>query len=142
MLPLGNETARQVATLYSKKGRKLEKLTSVIVDDQGRASFSLAGTKAGKYVVALDVRDVTADEVVIPQALAKEFDITYGATLTDSQGNQYVLTGRVNKLGISLGDLTWIIVGVLVGSTVLIGVVMVSWNNAQKKRYAARYRKK
>jgi len=133
LLPLGNETARQVATLYSKKGKKLEKLTSVVVDDQGRAAFSLAGTKAGEYVVALDVKTVSSEEVVIPQALAKDYDITYGATLTDSQGNQYVLTGRVNKLGISLGTLTWIIVGVLLGSTVLIGVIMTVWNKQQQK---------
>ena len=134
MLPLGNETARQVATLYIKNGKKLEKLTSVIVDDQGRAAFSLAGTKEGEYVVALNVQSVSQEEVVIPQALAKEYDITYGATLTDAYGNQYVLTGRVNKLGISLGTLTGVVVGILVGTTILVGIVMVTINK-QKKRY-------
>lgn len=138
MLPLGNETARQVATLYQKKGKKLEKLTSVVVDDQGRAAFSLAGTKEGEYIVALDVQSVAREEAIIPQALAQQYDITYGATLTDSQGNHYVLTGRVNKLGISLGTLTGIVVGILVGTTILVGIVMVIFNK-QKKRYQKKY---
>lgn len=139
MLPLGNETARQVATLYQKKGNKLEKLTSVIVDDQGRAAFSLAGTKEGEYVVALDVQSVSREEAVIPQALAKEYNITYGATLTDAYGNQYVLTGRVNKLGISLGTLTAIVLGILVGTAILVGVVMTIMNK-QKNRYRKNHR--
>lgn len=134
LVPLGNETARQVATLYKKKGNKLEKLTSVIVDDQGRAAFSLAGTKEGDYVIALDVQDVPREEVVIPQALAQEYDITYGATLTDAYGNQYVLTGRVNKLGISLGTLTGIVIGILVGSAILVGVVMTLMNKKKQSR--------
>ena len=138
MLPLGNETARQVATLYQKRGNKLEKLTSVIVDDQGRAAFSLAGTKEGEYIVALDVQTVAREEAVIPQALAKEYDITYGATLTDAYGNQYVLTGRVNKLGISLGTLTGVVVGILLGTTILVGIVMVTINK-QKKRYQKKH---
>jgi len=125
LLPLGNTTSRQTATLYAVNGGTLEKLTSVIVDDEGKAAFRLAGTQAGDYVVALDVADIPAEEVLIPEKLAPQYDITYGATLTDSQGNQYVITGRVNKLGFGLDTLTWIIVGVLVGSTVLVGVIMV-----------------
>lgn len=133
LIPLGTQTYNQVATLYAVDGKKLTKISSVIVDYDGKAAFSLAGTNAGEYIVALDVKDITSDEVMIPQKLAQQYDITYGATLTDSQGNQYVLTGRVNKLGIDLGDLTLIVVGVLVGSTVLIGVVMTIWNKQQKK---------
>ncbi len=134
MVPLGSETARQVATLYQKKGNKLVKLTSVIVDDAGRAAFSLAGTKKGDYIVALDVESVDRQEAVIPQALAQEYDITYGATLTDAYGNQYILTGRVNKLGIGLGALTGIVIGILVCSTILIGVVMTVLNKQKQRR--------
>jgi hypothetical protein len=134
MLPLGMETARQVATLYAVDDGKLNKLTSVLVDDTGKAAFCLAGTEAGEYVVALNVKTVKKEEVRVPQALASEYGITYGATLTDSQGNQYVLTGRVNKLGFGLGTLTLIVVGVLVGSIILVGAVMVIWNKQQKRK--------
>lgn len=140
LLPLGSEAARRVATLYIVDGKELVKLSSVIVDNDGKAAFCLAGTSEGEYLIALDVQTIPKDEVLIPEKLAGEYDITYGSTLTDAYGNQYVLTGRVNKLGISLGTLTWIIVGVLLGSVVLVGVVMVIWNKQQKKAYAMRRR--
>lgn len=138
LIPLGAQAARKVATLYAVSGRKLNKLSSVIVDNDGKAAFCLAGTSAGDYILALNVPDIDSQEVLIPEKLASEFDITYGATLTDAQGNQYVLTGRVNKLGFGLGTLTWIVVGVLVGSVVLVGVIMVIWNKQQKKMYRQR----
>ena len=138
MIPLGAQAARQVATLYAVSGNKLNKLSSVIVDYDGKAAFCLAGTSAGDYILALNVPNIDSQEVLVPEKLAPEFDITYGATLTDSQGNQYILTGRVNKLGFGLGTLTWIIVGVLVGSVILVGVIMVIWNKQQKKMYKQR----
>lgn len=142
MIPLGNQAARKVATLYAVSGRKLNKLSSVIVDYDGKAAFCLAGTSAGDYILALNVPNIDNQEVLVPEKLAPEFDITYGATLTDSQGNQYILTGRVNKLGFGLGTLTWIIVGVLVGSVILVGVIMVIWNKQQQKMYKQRRKSK
>jgi hypothetical protein len=133
LIPLGSQAARQVATLYAVSGRKLNKLSSVIVDYDGKAAFCLAGTSEGDYILALNVPYIDNQEVLVPEKLAPEFDITYGATLTDSQGNQYILTGRVNKLGFGVGTLTWIIVGVLVGSVLLVGVIMVIWNKQQQK---------
>ena len=98
------------------------------------ASFRLGNIGKGKYLLALNVADLDPQEVLIPEALAPQYDITYGSTLTDAEGNQYVLVGRVNKLGISLGTLTLIVVGVLVGSALLIGGIMTIWN---KKRNGA-----
>lgn len=131
--PVGVDLARHVATLYRVDRSRLNKLASVIIDDAGKASFCLAGTEAGSYVIAFDVPGIDKQEVLVPQALASEFDVTYGATLMDSEGNYYVLTGRVNKLGFGIGTLTLIIVGVLVGSAVLVGVVMVLWRKQQLK---------
>lgn len=135
LFPLGNDSARRTATLYRVNGGKLEKLSSVIVDDDGKAAFSLAGTKAGEYILALDVPEIPQEEVRIPEKLASQYDITYGATLTDAYGNQYVLTGRVNKLGISAGTLGLIVLGVLFVSTLLVGAVMVIWNRQRKNRF-------
>ena len=144
LIPLGNDTARRTATLYLVDGNELKKLASVVVDDDGKAAFPLAGTEAGDYVVALDVQDIPQEEVRIPNKLAAEYGIeyTYGATLTDAYGNQYVLTGRVNKLGFGIGELTLIIVGVLVASIVVVGAVMFMWNKQQKRIYANAVSKK
>ena len=133
LVPLGVGTARKVATLYVVDGNELRKLSSVIVDDDGKAAFHVAGTEAGDYVIALDVQNIPQEEVRIPQKLASEYDITYGATLMDAYGNQYVLTGRVNKMGFGIGTLTLIVVGVLVGSGIVVGVIMVIWNKQKRK---------
>lgn len=139
--PVGVELARHVATLYRVDRSELNKLSSVIIDDAGKASFCLAGTEEGDYVIAFDVPGIDKQEVFVPKALASEFDVIYGATLTDSQGNQYVLTGRVNKLGFGIGTLTLIVVGVLVGSMILVGIVMMLWNKQQKQKHA-QYRRR
>lgn len=141
LVPLGIGTARKVATLYVVDGNELRKLSSVIVDDDGKAAFHVAGTEAGDYVIALDVQNIPQEEIRIPQKLASEYDITYGATLMDAYGNQYVLTGRVNKMGFGIGTLTLIVVGVLVGSGILVGVVMVIWNK-QKMKFERTHRTK
>ncbi|MBQ8611073.1 MAG: leucine-rich repeat domain-containing protein [Oscillospiraceae bacterium] len=135
LFPLGGDTAHRIATLYAVDGRELKKVGSVIVDNDGKAAFSLAGTRAGEYVLALDVPNEDPMDAVIPEVLAPEYDITYGATLTDAYGNQYVLTGRVNKLGISAGTLGLIVLGVLLASTLLVGAVMVMWNKARRRRF-------
>ena len=144
LFPLGVDTARKIATLYAVDDGGLRKLSSVIVDDDGKAAFSVAGTEAGKYIVALDVKDVPKEEVRVPQKLASEYDITYGATLMDAYGNQYVLTGRVNKLGFGMGTLTLIVIGILVGTAVVVGVVMTIWNKQKLKterKYHSKHRK-
>ena len=94
--------------------------------------------------MALDVKDVPKEEVRVPQKLASEYDITYGATLMDAYGNQYVLTGRVNKLGFGMGTLTLIVVGILVATAVVVGVVMTIWNKQKLKterKYHSKHRK-
>lgn len=142
LFPLGVDTARKVATLYVVDGAELRKLSSVIVDDDGKAAFHVAGTEAGEYVVALNVQNIPQEEVRVPQKLAAEYDITYGATLMDAYGNQYVLTGRVNKLGFGIGTLTLIVVGVLVGTGVLVGVIMTIWNKQNQKFAKQKHTKK
>ena len=138
--PLGLDVARQVATLYSIKGNKLTKLSSVIVDDEGMAAYNVAGIVSGKYLIALNVKDISSDEVSIPKTLAKDYGIDpEDSYLTDEHGNKYIVTGTSNKLGISLGTLTLIIVGVLVGSVIFVGGIMIMWNKQQKKKFKTRY---
>lgn len=134
-LPLGMEAARKVATLYAINGKKLEKLCSVIVDDKGRAAFCLAGTTAGDYILALDVQGIDPDSVTIPKSLAAEYGIDYNdGTLMDMYGNKYILTGVNSQLGFGIGTLTLIILGVLVGSAVVVGAIMITWNKQKKKQ--------
>ena len=127
--PLGVDAARKTATLFAINGSSLQKLCSVIVDDDGMAAYSLAGTMEGTYIIALNVQGISSNEVVIPQKLAAEYGIDYSkGTLTDGSGNQYIITGTRRDVGFGIGTLTLIIIGVLVGSAVVVGVVMTVMN--------------
>ena len=137
--PVGIDAARQVATLYWVNQGKLEKLASVLVDDEGMAAYSLAGTKAGQYIVALNVPGIDRNEVIIPQSLMGEYGINPGDTLMDASGTKYIVTGMVNELGFGMGTMTIIIVSVLVGSAVVVGVVMTIWQKQRKKAMAGIY---
>ncbi len=141
LFPLGSDTARRTATLYKVGLGGLQKLASVVVDDDGKAAFSLAGTDAGDYILALDVPEIDPQEVTIPQKLAPQYDVTYGATLTDAYGNQYVLTGRVNKLGFGAGTLAVIVIGIMLGSALIIGIVMTAWNKRKLRAQQAQWQK-
>lgn len=141
LFPLGSDTARRTATLYKVGLGGLQKLASVVVDDDGKAAFSLAGTDAGDYILALDVPEIDPQEVTIPQKLAPQYDVTYGATLTDAYGNQYVLTGRVNKLGFGAGTLAVIVIGIMLGSALIIGIVMTAWNKQKLRAQQAQWQK-
>lgn len=132
--PLGTEAARQTATLYKVKNKKVSKISSVIVDDAGMAEYNLAGTVSGEYLIALNVANIDYNEVNVPKALAKEYGINYDDALTDENGTKYIVTGSKNALGISFGTLTLIIVGGLVGSILVVGAIMVTINKQQKKK--------
>jgi len=125
MIPVGQEASRGVATLYRvEKNKSLTRLQSVIVDDDGKAAFTLAGTSAGDYVLALNVKDIPKESVRIPQTLQEEYSVDPEYTLMGMDGNYYVITGQTSSLGINIGQLTWIIVAVLVVALVAVGVVM------------------
>ena len=128
--PIGKDAARKTATLYRVNGDELIKLSSVLIDDEGLAAYRLAGTVAGAYIIAVDVPGISKDEVVIPKSLAAEYGIDYNdTTLMDAQGSKYILTGEIqNDLGFGIGTLTLIIIGVLVGSAVVVGIVMTIMN--------------
>lgn len=101
-------------------GDTWEILQSVLIEDTGYASFYLNSLKnTASYLVAIDVASVGVNEVFIPDMLLEE----YGG-LTDENGTKYIVTGRKSSWGISLGQLTWIMIGVLTVSVIVIGTIM------------------
>ena len=91
-----------------------------MIEDSGYASFYLNSLKdKTSYLVAVDVAGVGVEEVLIPNTLLDE----YGG-LTDETGTKYIITGRKSSLGISINQLTWIMVGVLTASVLAVGLIM------------------
>lgn len=125
LIPMGQDTARDVASLYwVDDSQNLTLIQSVIVDNSGKAAFSLAGTVAGTYLLALNAPNVPQEEVRVPEALYKEYGIDGKDLLMGMDGNYYAITGQSSSLGFDIGMMTWIIIGVLVFMAIAVGGVM------------------
>ena len=134
-IPVGQETARGVASLYRvEEDNSLTLLQSVIVDDEGNAAFSLAGTAAGDYLVALNVKNVPQEQIRVPESLYEEYGVNPEYTLMGMDGNYYAITGQSSSLGINMGQMTWIIVAVLVVTLVAVGCVMFYLNKRKLQK--------
>lgn len=120
-VPLGYSYARHFATICQKPVLKgWEMLQSVVIDNQGDASFYLSSLdKHTKYLVAIDVEGISLDNVLIPDSMADEY-----GNLTDAYGNKYVLSGTESSWGISFWQLTLIVFGVIIVSGVIVGVII------------------
>ncbi len=121
--------ARKTITLYQVEGRKLAALQSVVADAKGIAHFFLGAVDADtEYILGVDVQDIDKDTVIVPEELHEE----YGVTNTTSKV-EYVITGRKSSWGMNIGQVTWILAGVMLVCVAVIGVVMYVLNKRKLK---------
>lgn len=134
-IPVGQEFVRGLASLYRvEDDNSLTLLHSVIVDDEGNAAFSLAGTLPGEYLVALNVKDVPEESIRIPESLYEAYGIDPEYTLRGMDGKYYVITGQKNATGLTAGQLALIIAGVLITALVAVGGVMFVLNKRKLQK--------
>lgn len=134
-IPMGQTAVRDVASLYRvEKDNALTLIQSVVVDNEGKAAFTLAGTSEGDYVVALNAKDISKEDVRIPQTLYEEYGIDPEYTLMGMDGKYYTITGQTSSLGINIGQLTWIIVAILVVALIAVGCVMFFLNKRKLQK--------
>ena len=111
-----------------------QRLQAVAVDNDGNAHFYIASVDTGyEYVIGLDVPGEDTKDVIIPDTM-----VTSGAisALERLENVEYVHMGRVYSNGVGYGGLTWILIGVLVGTTVLVGGVMLVFNKLKLAKKA------
>ena len=120
-LPLGYSYATHYATLCQKPILKSwEILQSVVIDRQGLACFYVSSVdKHTDYMAVIDMAGIDAEDILIPDSLSDE----YGG-LTDEGGNKYVITGTKSSWGISFGQLTLILFGIIVLMVVIVGAIV------------------
>ncbi len=115
---LGESFAQQNATLLYK-GEELSQIQSTVVDQQGNAHFYLANVvKDTDYYIAINLPE-TDQEVIVPDELLS----VYGQAERYSP-IKYEITGVKSSLGVSFGQVTGILIAVVVVCVVVIGVVM------------------
>ena len=119
----GNKNALNYGSIFQKNGGKWELKQSVQIDKEGYATFYFDGISQLKFVLGLNVKDVNSSNSIIPDSLSGD----YGG-LTDAYGNRYTITGRESKWGITIGELTIIMIAVVVMVVAIVGGVMYMMN--------------
>lgn len=127
MVGLGGHLALQNATLL--KGKDLTQIQSAVVDQEGCAHFYLASVdKRSEYYIAINLPGAQSS-AIIPDELAN----AYGNPIFH-EPLQYEITGRTSSWGMTFGQVTWIMIAVLVGCVVTVGAVMFALNKRKLKR--------
>lgn len=134
LIDLGQEWARQDAALFQRKGG-LNCCQTVVVDANGCAHFHLGAVSSEvEYYIArgLPAPEGSAAEkdqaAVIPAELHGEYGIT-----DRFQKVEYVITGRKSNWGMDIGQVTWIMIGVMAAVVSVVGVTMYLLNKRKLK---------
>lgn len=121
------------AFLYQiENNGKFTLLQSVAVDQNANAHFFLASVDADtEYIIGLNVPGESTENVLIPDELLPQ----YGGNAADRLTKwEFVTTGVKSSWGLSVKQVTWIMVGVLVGCIVIVGIVMGVRNKTKSRK--------
>ena len=119
---LGKSWSLQNATLIQREDGELVQRQTTVVDNDGCVHFYLASVREDTdYYIAMNLPSL--NEVIIPEELASDYGqpINYNPI-------QYEITGRTSSWGMTINQVTWIMIGGLVSCVVIVGFVMYSLN--------------
>ena len=123
LIRIGEGFALQNATLLQRE-KELARIQTGIVDTAGNAHFYLGAVDAGtEYYIAINLPDITVDDAIIPEELNNQFG---SPELT--QAIQYEITGPKSSWGMTFNQVTWIMIGFLGTTVLVVGIVMFSLN--------------
>ena len=128
-LPLDH--INQTAVLFQREEEgEFTRLQAVVVDNDGYATFYLASvSNKTEYYIGINIADIPKENVIVPEEMFDE----YGG-LEQYQTIEYVVTGHKSSWGMTIGQVTWIMVGVLAGTVVIVGVIMGVLNKGKLKQ--------
>lgn len=136
-LPLGRTLSYRRAVFFAPEKKGFTRMQTVMIDTQGVAHFYLGHVeKDVEYVIGIDVPAKEGDsagagDVIIPDSMKGEYP-----NLVQTADIDYIITGRKSSWGMNIGQVTWILVGVLGGCVIVVGGVMFTMN---KRRLKAGY---
>lgn len=124
---LPQEYCRQSAVFFTPEQDGYERRQAVMIDYTGTAHFYLAQVeKDVNYLIGINVPrkdeqqgQLPLSDVIIPNTMKHEYP-----HMEQMEEITYVVTGTNSSLGINIGQLTIILVAVMVTSAVVIAVVM------------------
>ena len=128
LIRLDSALAMQNATLL-QQDKELKKIQSVVIDNQGYAHFYLASvTEKTDYYIALNMPQAER-EAIVPDELLN----SYGNPLR-LEPITYEITGRTSSWGMSFGQVSGIMAGVLIACVAVVGIVMYTLNKRKLKK--------
>lgn len=128
MIRLDPALSLQNGTLL-QRDKKLTKIQSSVIDYEGYAHFYLASVSDEiEYYIAMNLPEAQ-QEAIIPEAV----QAAYGNP-EYVEPIKYEITGRTSSWGMGIGQVTWILVAVMVGSIVVVGAVIFLLNKRKLKR--------
>ena len=138
-LPVGKDYSRQSAVFFTSEESGYTRRQAVMIDDAGMAHFYLGQVEAGvEYLIGINVPQKVesnvqnqVSDVIIPDSLKHEYP-----KLEQTEEINYIITGTKSSLGINIGQLTLILVSVMVACALVVGVVIrISFKRKLKKGY-------
>ncbi|MBQ3531615.1 MAG: leucine-rich repeat domain-containing protein [Oscillospiraceae bacterium] len=127
LIYIGTPFGRQNATLF-QKNKELDRLQSVVVDNEGYAHFYLGSvSEKTEYYIAMNLPDA-AGEALIPENMLAEY-----GNPEYIEPIKYEITGRTSSWGMNLGQVMGILGGVMAGVVILVGGIMFIWNRQRLK---------
>ena len=133
-LPLGRDYALDKAVFFSPEGDGYQRKQAVVVDREGLAHFYLGYVTAGtEYLIGINVgtSEVPGDsyaDAIIPDSMQDMFP-----GLEHLQPLEYVITGQTSSWGMDIGQVTLILVIVLVVVVAGVGFTMFYMNKRRLK---------
>ncbi len=133
-LPLGEGYARSKAVFFSPEGDAYQRMQAVVVDMQGLAHFYLGYVTSGtEYLIGINVgtAEVPGDsyaDAIIPDTMHSMYP-----ELEFIKPIEYVITGQTSSWGMNIGQVTLILVAVLVVVVGSVGAVMFTMNKRRLK---------
>lgn len=130
LITLSASLSHQNATLLQRNDSELTRVQTVVVDNQGRAHFYLASVREDTdYYIAMNLP--SHNDEIIPAELTHNYGqpINYNPI-------QYEITGRTSSWGMTINQVTWIMIGGLTACVVVVGFVMYTLN---KRKLAMGY---
>lgn len=128
MICVGTQWKNHTATLFQLINNELKQHQTVLVDDEGYASFYIASVSSKtEYYIAMDLVSTDESGVLESHALQNYNDVE---TMNHVE---YVVTGRKSSWGMNLGQVMSILAVVMVSVIAVVGIAMYSWNKKRLK---------
>lgn len=142
-LPTGTSVNTNAFLYKVEDDGEYTKLQGTAVDNNGRAHFYISSIdEYNNYIIGLDVPHEDTSDIIIPDELmppSAPADPIYGSSALERLENiQYVESIRNYHMGVGYGGLTWILIAVLVVTTIIVGGIMTIINKSQKAKMRMR----